>query len=133
MSDISAAVERVFLAERSRIRATLIRLLAGDFDRAEAALASALEAALRQWPIHGQPENPRAWLICVARNKAADEARRQARAERLARQTQDESAEPGKIGDELATEGAAVLDDRLRLIFTCCHPVLPCRASRRSR
>jgi RNA polymerase sigma-70 factor (ECF subfamily) len=125
MADSADAVERVFLQERSRILATLIRLLGGDFDRAEDALASALEAALRQWPSDGQPENPRAWLIRVARNKAADDARRQARAERRARQAQDERAEPQEEHDEGPAEDAAVPDDRLRLIFTCCHPALP--------
>lgn len=123
MSDSATAVERVFRQERGRILATLIRLL-GDFDRAEDALASALEAALRQWPREGQPENPRAWLIRVARNKAADDARRQARAERRAQQTQGDGVSQPEPDDN-PTEDAAVSDDRLRLIFTCCHPALP--------
>ena len=125
MAESPSAVERVFLQERGRILATLIRLLGGDFDRAEDALASALEAALRQWPKEGQPENPRAWLIRVARNKAADEARRLARAERRALQAQLESHESEQEQDEGPAEDAAVSDDRLRLIFTCCHPALP--------
>ena len=125
MADSADAVERVFLEERSRILATLIRLLGGDFDRAEDALASALEAALRQWPRDGPPENPRAWLIRVARNKAADDARRQTRAERRARQAQDETPVPEEEHHESPSEDAAVPDDRLRLIFTCCHPALP--------
>jgi RNA polymerase sigma-70 factor (ECF subfamily) len=125
MADSADAVERLFLEERSRILATLIRLLGGDFDRAEDALASALEAALRQWPRDGPPENPRAWLIRVARNKAADDARRQTRAERRARQAQDETPVPGEEHHESPSEDAAVPDDRLRLIFTCCHPALP--------
>jgi RNA polymerase sigma-70 factor (ECF subfamily) len=124
MADSTDAVERVFLQERGRILATLIRLLGGDFDRAEDALASALEAALRQWPTSGPPENPRAWLIRVARNKAADDARRQARAERRARQAQEETPEPEEEHDEGPTEDEVVHDDRLRLIFTCCHPAL---------
>jgi RNA polymerase sigma-70 factor, ECF subfamily len=130
ISDSASAVERVFLQERGRILATLIRLLGGDFDRAEDALASALEAALRQWPDEGQPENPRAWLIRVARNKATDDARRQARADRRARQAQD--GQPGAVEEPYdagsaadADLDAAVADDRLRLIFTCCHPALP--------
>src|SRR5262249_45961735 len=86
--------------------------------------ASALEAALRQWPGDGVPENPRAWLIRVARNKAADDARRQVRAERRARQAQEEAPVPEDEHQDLADE-AAVADDRLRLIFTCCHPALP--------
>lgn len=128
MTDSAGAVERVFLQERGRILATLIRLLGGDFDRAEDALASALEAALRQWPSEGQPENPRAWLIRVARNKAADDARRRARAERRARQAHDESPEAlvvEEAHDDGTSEDMAVADDRLRLIFTCCHPALP--------
>jgi RNA polymerase sigma-70 factor (ECF subfamily) len=127
MTDSAGAVERVFLQERGRILATLIRLLGGDFDRAEDALASALEAALRQWPIEGQPENPRAWLIRVARNKAADDARRQVRAERRARQAQDGLPDVEEAHDQAPaeTEDTAVPDDRLRLIFTCCHPALP--------
>src|SRR5215471_13464402 len=92
MTDTVDAVERVFRQERGRILATLIRLL-GDFDRAEDALASALEAALRQWPREGPPENPRAWLIRVARNKAVDEARRQARADRRAQPFENEPVE----------------------------------------
>jgi RNA polymerase sigma-70 factor (ECF subfamily) len=124
MTDSRDAVERVFVQERGRILATLIRLL-GDFDRAEDALASALEAALRQWPREGLPENPRAWLIRVARNKAADAARRQVRAERRALQAQDELRELKEEHDDGPGEDAAVPDDRLRLIFTCCHPALP--------
>jgi RNA polymerase sigma-70 factor (ECF subfamily) len=124
MSDSASAVERVFLQERARILATLIRLL-GDFDRAEDALASALEAALRQWPREGVPENPRAWLIRVARNKATDEARRQARADRRARQLQDEPVALEERHTDDPAEDTAVHDDRLRLIFTCCHPALP--------
>jgi RNA polymerase sigma-70 factor, ECF subfamily len=124
MPDSASGLERVFVRERGRILATLIRLLGGDFDRAEDALASALEVALRQWPRDGQPENPRAWLIRVARNKAADDARRQARAERRARQAQDEPFESEQEDDEGPMDDAAVPDDRLRLIFTCCHPAL---------
>lgn len=125
MPGSSGAVERIFLQERGRILATLIRLLGGDFDRAEDALASALEAALRQWPADGPPENPRAWLIRVARNKAADDARRRARAERRAKDAQLWSVKPGEEHEEDPAEDAAVPDDRLRLMFTCCHPALP--------
>jgi RNA polymerase sigma-70 factor (ECF subfamily) len=126
----SEEIERLFADERGRILATLVRLL-GDFDRAEDALSSALEAALRQWLRTGRPENPRAWLIRVARNKDIDDRRRQARAERRA---QDASvpgpalaAAPG--GEEHDADDdrldPSVGDDRLRLIFTCCHPALP--------
>jgi RNA polymerase sigma-70 factor (ECF subfamily) len=125
MADSADIVERVFRDERGRILATLIRLLGGDFDRAEDALASALEAALRQWPREGQPGNPRAWLIRVARNKASDEARRLVRAERRARAAQDDAPTSEENCGEDRAEDAAVADDRLRLIFTCCHPALP--------
>jgi RNA polymerase sigma-70 factor (ECF subfamily) len=115
----AGAIERVFKDERSRILATLIRVL-GDFDRAEDALAAALEAALRQWPGEGAPENPRAWLTRTARNKAVDEIRHQAIVAReLAAAPEPESAGP----DE-----PAEADDRLRLIFTCCHPALAIEA-----
>jgi RNA polymerase sigma-70 factor (ECF subfamily) len=122
-------IERLFADERARILATLVRLL-GDFDRAEDALASALEAALRQWPLGGRPENPRAWLIRVARNKDADDRRRQARAERRALDPSVGAlAAAVASGEELASDDdgqdPSVADDRLRLIFTCCHPALP--------
>ena len=116
MDDQSVAIARVFKQERGRILATLIRLV-GDFDRAEDALAGALEAALRQWPRDGQPDNPRAWLIRAARNKAVDDLRRSQVAERK----QDELA-------ELVADEPAAPDDRLRLIFTCCHPALAVEA-----
>jgi RNA polymerase sigma-70 factor (ECF subfamily) len=111
----SGTIERVFKEERGRILATLIRVV-GDFDRAEDALAAALEAALRQWPDEGQPENPRAWLIRAARNKAVDDLRHAAVAERKREE----------VAEWLAEEPAP--DDRLRLIFTCCHPALAVEA-----
>lgn len=124
MIESRAAIERVFLDERGRILATLIRLL-GDFDRADDALAAAWEAALRQWPRESVPDNPRAWLIRVARNRAADETRRQARADRRAREAYDERPTYDEPPDVETADHAAVDDDRLRLIFTCCHPALP--------
>lgn len=121
--DDASAVEHVFREERARILATLIRIL-GDFDRAEEALASAFEAALWQWPSEGRPENPRAWLIRTARNKAVDDARRRERAERRAR-SQEETTFVVPPDAEQDPDVLAVADDRLRLIFTCCHPALP--------
>src|SRR5215813_4097702 len=109
-------VEEVFEAERGRILATLIRLL-GDFDVAEEALQEALTAALEQWPVAGTPGNPAAWLISTARHKAIDRLRRRAR---LA-QMRDEIARHIEL---IAEEEAPVPEDRLRLIFTCCHPAL---------
>jgi RNA polymerase sigma-70 factor, ECF subfamily len=126
MDSGAEAVERVFRAERGRMLATLIRLV-GDIDVAEESLGSALEAALEQWPSEGTPENPRAWLIRTARNKAFDRLRRGALFEEKRTALEVEAA--------LATTAAAldaseepVDDDRLRLIFTCCHPALAIEA-----
>jgi RNA polymerase sigma-70 factor (ECF subfamily) len=117
-------IGRVFREERARMLATLIRLL-GDIDRAEEALASALEAALVQWPTEGTPDHPRAWLIRTARNKAVDGLRRGAlfEAKRAELEIEVASAAPGApdIDEE-------PVDDRLRLIFTCCHPALAIEA-----
>ncbi|HZP86672.1 MAG TPA: RNA polymerase sigma factor [Burkholderiales bacterium] len=114
------AVERVYRAESRRVLATLIRLL-GDFDLAEEALHDAFKAALEQWPREGLPSNPRAWLVSAGRFKAIDGIRRNARFAPL-----DELAERVEaIADERAqVEQESVEDDRLRLIFTCCHPAL---------
>src|SRR5881628_2902524 len=114
-------VDAVYRSDSRRVLATLIRLL-GDFDVAEEALHDAFRAALEQWPRDGVPANPRAWLVSAGRFKAIDAMRRRARFDQL-----DESAAQA----ELATEDSAawadedsVGDDRLRLIFTCCHPAL---------
>jgi RNA polymerase sigma-70 factor (ECF subfamily) len=114
----TTAIERVLKEERGRILATLIRVV-GDFDRAEDALAAALEAALRQWPAEGQPDNPRAWLIRAARNKAIDDLRHAEVAERKREELAELMA---------ADEPSVASDDRLRLIFTCCHPALAVEA-----
>jgi RNA polymerase sigma-70 factor, ECF subfamily len=119
--DANATIEGVFREERGRVLATLIRLL-GDFDLAEEALAGAWEAAVRQWPRDGWPGNPRAWLIRAARNKAVDDRRRQAREELQAEPT---ATAPDSSDDGEATgEALQGPDDRLRLMFTCCHPAL---------
>jgi RNA polymerase sigma-70 factor, ECF subfamily len=119
---VSESVESLYRSESRRILATLIRLL-GDFDLAEDALHDAFRAALERWPKEGLPTNTRAWLVSTGRFKAIDAMRRRARfdasqealAERL-------DAEPS---DGLERSDEAVEDDRLRLIFTCCHPALP--------
>ena len=115
-------VDAVYRTESRRVLATLIRLL-GGFDLAEEALHDAFRAALEQWPRHGVPDNPRAWLVSAGRFKAIDGIRRRARFTAL-----DDVAE---LVDEVAVDDAAVWeepesveDDRLRLIFTCCHPAL---------
>jgi RNA polymerase sigma-70 factor, ECF subfamily len=120
------AVERVFREERGRILATLIRLV-GDIDTAEDALAGALEAALLQWPSEGIPDNPRAWLVRAGRNKAVDKLRRAARFEDKRAELEALATSEATTPDE-SGEALAVVDDRLRLIFTCCHPALAIEA-----
>ena len=113
---VSELIERLYREESRRVLATLIRLL-GDFDLAEEALHEAFRSAVEQWPRDGLPDNPRAWLVSAGRFKAIDNLRRQRRFQPL-----DEQAElPDESG---VCEGELLEDDRLRLIFTCCHPAL---------
>jgi RNA polymerase sigma-70 factor (ECF subfamily) len=114
-------VEAVYRAESRRVLATLIRLL-GDFDRAEEALHDAFIAAVERWPRDGVPDNPRAWLVSTGRFKAIDAMRRRARFDAALGElaTQIEAA----TSDAMAWDDDGVEDDRLRLIFTCCHPAL---------
>ncbi|MCU0232237.1 MAG: RNA polymerase sigma factor [Acidobacteria bacterium] len=115
------SLEEIQRAEHGRILATLIRLI-GDFDVAEDALQDAYALALERWPVDGEPASPRAWLVGTARHKALDRLRRQSRMvtgqdlEALA------GEEEGPLPEQAAD--AEVEDDRLRLIFTCCHPAL---------
>ncbi|MGH8562152.1 MAG: RNA polymerase sigma factor, partial [Nevskiales bacterium] len=120
-SQARATVDAVYRAESRRVLATLIRLL-GDFDLAEEALHDAFRAAMEQWPRDGVPDNPRAWLVSAGRFKAIDGIRRNARFDPL-----DDHAEQleSVSADGTAWESEDVEDDRLRLIFTCCHPALP--------
>lgn len=121
---IREAVDALYRGESRRIFATLIRLL-GDFDLAEEALHDAFRAALEQWPRDGVPANPRAWLVSAGRFKAIDALRRRARFDPL----EDVAERVGTAADydeELEKEG--IVDDRLRLIFTCCHPALSLEA-----
>ncbi len=113
-------VDAVYRSESRQVLATLIRLL-GDFDLAEEALHDAFRAALEQWPRDGVPANPRGWLVSAGRFKAIDGMRRRVRLDPL-----DDVAEKvgAAIDDAAAWEGESVEDDRLRLIFTCCHPAL---------
>lgn len=111
-----AQVEQIYRAESRAVLATLIRLL-GDFDLAEEALSEAFRAALEQWPAGGVPAKPRAWLISAGRFKAIDGIRRQARFESLDADVHDVAAEEPADAEHVA-------DDRLRLVFTCCHPAL---------
>ncbi|MFL9813699.1 RNA polymerase sigma factor [Stutzerimonas sp. VN223-3] len=116
-------IEAIYRNESRRVLATLIRLL-GDFDLAEEALQDAFIAAVQQWPRDGLPANPRAWLVSVGRFKAIDGLRRRARFNaslNLLADQLDENDEPDWEREDLE-------DDRLRLIFTCCHPALPADA-----
>ena len=118
---VHETVSGVYLSESRRVLATLIRLL-GDFDVAEEALHDAFRAALEQWPRDGVPANPRAWLISAGRFKAIDGLRRRARFDPL---DETRAAETPAITDtEAWADEEIVEDDRLRLIFTCCHPAL---------
>lgn len=118
----AAAIEGVYRAESRRVLATLIRLL-GDFDLAEEALHEAFKAALEQWPRDGVPENPRAWLVSAGRFKAIDGIRRQARFRPLDDFAEQIEAIPDESAEQ-AFDDDTLEDDRLRLIFTCCHPAL---------
>jgi RNA polymerase sigma-70 factor (ECF subfamily) len=115
--DVHAALADVVARERLRVVALLIRIF-GDWDLADDVFAEATERALRRWPIDGIPANPGAWLTTTARRRAIDVVRRRAvEAGKLAEVAMQESQETG--------EAPAIADDRLRLIFTCCHPALP--------
>jgi RNA polymerase sigma-70 factor, ECF subfamily len=120
-SDVSAAVEAVYRADWGKIVATLIKLI-GDFDLAEESAQEAFAAAIDQWPTSGIPEVPSAWVIQTARHKAIDRIRRQANyAEKL-----DLYIKSGFLREveDPDYDDTAIPDERLRLIFTCCHPAL---------
>ena len=132
MSDVQRLLEQVYRNESGRILATLIRAVGGDFDLAEEVLQEAIAAALVQWPESGAPDNPRAWLIGAARHKAIDQIRRRKSLadkrdalEALALMAEEERGEREPHGAQLA---GPLTDDRLRLIFTCCHPALAIEA-----
>src|SRR4051812_33244131 len=119
---IRESLDSLYREDSGRILATLIRLL-GDFDLAEEAMHEAFAAALSTWPSSGVPANPRPWLISTARFKAIDTLRRRARFDAsqndLVRYLEAQSSSAEKSNEEESLE-----DDRLRLIFTCCHPSL---------
>jgi RNA polymerase sigma-70 factor (ECF subfamily) len=118
------SVDAVYRDESRRVFATLVRVLGGDFDLAEEAMHEAFASAMEQWPRDGVPDNPRAWLVSAGRFKAIDAMRRRARhdaslgeiAERLNAESNDPAIQ--------AEQDEGIEDDRLRLIFTCCHPAL---------
>ncbi len=115
-------VDALYRSDSRRVLATLIRLL-GDFDLAEEALHDAFAAAVERWPRDGMPGNPRAWLVSAGRFKAIDRLRRRARFDAsvglIAEQLDAAMNDPAGLDDE------TIEDDRLRLVFTCCHPALP--------
>ena len=124
---ISTTIETLYRTESGRVLATLVRLL-GDLDLAEEAMHEAFAAALESWPKSGIPEKPRPWLISTARFKAIDKIRRSARFDGetqkdFALYTEARSNQVAPGGEEI--DDAEIEDDRLRLIFTCCHPALP--------
>jgi len=116
-------IDEVYRSDSRRVLATLIRLL-GDFDRAEEALHDAFAAALDAWPRDGIPENPRAWLVSTGRFKAIDRVRRAARFDAAVGELATQIDPLVQPESELIEENSDVADDRLRLIFTCCHPAL---------
>lgn len=119
---VRAMVDSIYRSDSRRVLATLIRLL-GDFDRAEEAMHDAFVAAVEHWPEQGLPANPRAWLISTGRFKAIDSLRRRARFDATLTDLEHHlnvvTNEPAQWNDD------SIEDDRLRLIFTCCHPALP--------
>ena len=116
---IQATIDALYTAESRRVLATLIRLL-GDFDQAEEAMHDAFRAALEQWPRDGVPANPRAWLVSTGRFKAVDALRRRSRFRAL--DDVGPAAEVAVEDTEAWKDDESVEDDRLRLVFTCCHP-----------
>jgi RNA polymerase sigma-70 factor (ECF subfamily) len=123
---LSRTIETLYRSESGRVLATLVRLL-GDLDLAEEVMHEAFAAALEVWPQSGIPDSPRPWLIATARNKAIDGIRRRARFDGtqkdFALYTEARSNEARS--NQLALDDEEIEDDRLRLIFTCCHPALP--------
>jgi RNA polymerase sigma-70 factor (ECF subfamily) len=122
-------LDELFRRETGQVLATLIRVL-GDFDLAEDALQEAMMAALQSWPVSGVPDRPGAWLLTTARRKAIDRLRHEAHRDQKHRAAQElidaTSSAPHEVREEV--EMSAIADDRLRLIFTCCHPALSTEA-----
>ena len=125
IDQVREVIERVYRSDSRRVLATLIRLL-GDFDLAEEALHEAFAAAVEQWSRDGLPLNPRAWLVSAGRFKAIDGLRRRARFDASLAELAGRLAASAPDGPSPDTE--ELEDDRLRLIFTCCHPALPADA-----
>lgn len=125
MSDNFRDIERVFRAERGRVLAILIGAL-GDFDLAEDALQETFVTALERWPRDGAPANPAAWMVTVGRRKAIDRLRREKTL--VAKLAQIPGLREDAGDDPTMTDQTAIPDERLKLIFTCCHPALSLEA-----
>jgi RNA polymerase sigma-70 factor (ECF subfamily) len=123
-ADANAAIDAVYRSEWGGIVATLIRLV-GDFDLAEEAAQEAFAAAVNDWPTSGVPASPRAWIIQTARHKAIDRIRRKTR---LEQKLQSYASGLSQSIEEPDFDASEIPDDRLRLIFTCCHPALALEA-----
>ena len=119
-ADVDARLSAVLREERGRLTAALVRIL-GDWDLAEELVQDAAVSAIEHWPADGIPDNPGAWLMTAARRKAVDRLRRHARYRERMRQL---TAEASEMDAPIATGGPMGADDRLRLLFTCCHPAL---------
>ncbi|HEX3265530.1 MAG TPA: sigma factor, partial [Candidatus Limnocylindrales bacterium] len=118
MTDAFGALERSFRQGSGRAVAALIRVT-GDFDLAEEAVQDAFEVALRTWPSRGVPDNPEAWIVTTARNRAMDKLRR----DRVGRAKTEAAAQIAEL-ETIGADVQEIPDDRLRLLFTCCHPAL---------
>jgi RNA polymerase sigma-70 factor, ECF subfamily len=121
---LSRTIETLYRSESGRVLATLVRLL-GDLDLAEESMHEAFATALTTWPQTGIPDKPRPWLISTARFKAIDAMRRRARFDGVERELVAHMESRDAPGGNQAIEDEEIEDDRLRLIFTCCHPALP--------
>ena len=123
MTELSAQIERVFREEHARVVASLARRF-GDLDIAEEAAGEAMVLALEKWPVDGLPPNPGGWLTTTAGNKAIDRIRREGRRDDKHRQATMEAERRGDHDPAPAEHTGVIEDDRLRLVFTCCHPAL---------
>jgi RNA polymerase sigma-70 factor (ECF subfamily) len=125
---MAGEIEKIYRAESARVLATLIRLL-GDFDLAEDAMQDAFAVAVERWSVEGVPQNPRTWLVSAGRFRAVDQIRRRATFERkqeeIATLAAHDALSPAPMPDD---DVDGVEDDRLRLVFTCCHPALAAEA-----
>jgi RNA polymerase sigma-70 factor, ECF subfamily len=123
MTEVAAEIERTFRHSSGRAVATLIRVL-GDFDLAEEVVQEAFATAIERWPRDGLPDNPEAWIMTTARNRAIDKLRRAKRLAAKLEILEHDAAQDARARQDEGADVEALADDRLRLIFTCCHPAL---------